>query len=29
MNGFALFAVIVLVWLGGFTFGRHAGKQEK
>lgn len=29
MNGFGIFAVFALVWLGGFVFGRHAGKQEK
>lgn len=29
MNGFAIFSVLVLVWLGGFVFGKHAGKQEK
>lgn len=29
MKGFGMLAILALVWLGGFFFGRHAGKQEK
>jgi hypothetical protein len=29
MNGWMIFILVALVWLGGFTFGRHAGKEEE
>ena len=29
MKGFGMLVILALVWLGGFAFGRHAGKQEK
>lgn len=28
MKGIGIFLILALVWLGGFAFGHHAGKQE-
>lgn len=29
LGGFGMFTILALVWLGGFAFGKRAGKQEK